>query len=123
MHELAIAQSIADVVQARATACHATRVTAIRLRIGEATAVNVESLAMCFQMLGELDPLLAGTALAAEVVPHRARCAHCHETFAVVNYVAQCPLCGAWSGDIVSGTELQILDMEIQTEREAEQVR
>ena len=115
MHELAIAQSIVDVVEARATECHATRVKAVRLCIGEATSIVTDSLTFCFEMLANLDPTLAGAQLSIDSVPHRARCRHCAKEFPVTNFIAQCPTCQEWDAEIISGTEFQILDMEIET--------
>lgn len=113
MHELSIAQSIVDAVETRATECKATLVKSVRLRIGEANSIVPDSLTFCFDMLTSLDPMLAGAQLLIDNVPHRARCSHCAIDFPVQNFVAQCPTCGEWSNDIISGTELQILDMEI----------
>ncbi len=113
MHELAIAQSIFEVVEERATECNAVRVKSVRLRIGEANAIVADSLTFCFEMLTDLNPILTGTRLFIDVVPHRGRCRHCAREFTIMNFVAQCPTCGEWSDDVVSGTELQILEMEI----------
>lgn len=114
MHELSIAQSIVDAVETRATECQASKVKSVRLRIGEANSIVTDSLTFCFEMLTSLEPLLSGAHLLIETVPHRARCAQCASEFPVLNFVAQCPTCAEWSNDIVSGTELQILDMEIE---------
>lgn len=115
MHELSIAQSVADVVERRASSLGATRVTSVRLRVGEASGVVSDSLAFCFEMLGADYPLLAATRLDVERTPHRAWCAACEAEFAVRDYIARCPDCGAWSDKIVSGAELQIVEMEIET--------
>ncbi len=113
MHELSIAQSIVDAVEIRATECKAAHVTRVRLRVGEAIGIITDSLTFCFEMLTNDEPLLDGTKLVIDSVPHRARCRHCAKEFPVIQFVAQCPTCGEWSDEIVSGTELQILDMEI----------
>src|ERR1051326_5927819 len=110
MHELSIAQSIVDAVEARATECNAARVKGVRLRIGEASGIVSDSLTFCFEMLTSLDPTLTGAQLLIDSVPHRAWCRHCAKDFSVINFVAQCPTCQEWSSEIVSGTELQILD-------------
>lgn len=115
MHELAIAQSIVDAVETRATECNATRVKGVRLKIGEASGIVADSLSFCFEMLASLDPMLTGAQLLIDNVPHRAWCRHCEKDFAVTNFVAECPTCQEWSDTIISGTELQILDMEIET--------
>ncbi|MGH2515215.1 MAG: hydrogenase maturation nickel metallochaperone HypA [Ktedonobacterales bacterium] len=119
MHELAIAEGIAEVVEARATEHRATHVKAIRLRIGEASGVVPDSLTFCFEMVASQRPLLAGARLTIDTMPHRARCRTCDREFAVRDFIAQCPNCGEWSDQIVSGTELQVLDMEIETRQEA----
>lgn len=115
MHELAIAQSIVDAVDDRAAECHAARVKWVRLRIGEASGIVSDSLAFCFEMLAGQYPLLEGTKLLIDSLPHRARCRHCDREFAVTNFVIQCPVCEGWDTEVVSGTELQVIDMEIET--------
>lgn len=112
MHELSIAQSLADAVEARAAECHAVRVKSVRLQIGEASGIVADSLAFCFEMLTGLEPTLAGAQLLIDIVPHRARCRHCTKEFTITNFVAQCPTCEEWSDEVVSGTELRILEME-----------
>ncbi|MEO8970454.1 MAG: hydrogenase maturation nickel metallochaperone HypA [Ktedonobacteraceae bacterium] len=114
MHELSIAQSIVDVVETRAAECNATRVKHVKLRIGEANGIVNDSLTFCFEMVASSNPTLAGAQLVIDSVPHRARCQHCDEEFAVANFIAQCPTCQEWSREIISGTEFQVLEMEIE---------
>lgn len=113
MHELAIAESIVEAVGAKATVCNAVRVKSVRLKIGEASGVVIDSLTFCFEMLTDLDPVLGGAQLLTDTVPHRAQCHHCNKEFAVLHFVAQCPTCQEWSDEIISGTEMQIVEMEI----------
>jgi hydrogenase nickel incorporation protein HypA/HybF len=114
VHELSIAQSIVEAVEAKATECNATHVKGVRLRIGEANSIVIDSLTFCFEMLTSLEPALAGAQLLIDTVPHRARCRHCNKEFAIVNFVTQCPTCQEWSSEVVSGNELQIIEMEIE---------
>ncbi|QBD82544.1 hydrogenase maturation nickel metallochaperone HypA [Ktedonosporobacter rubrisoli] len=115
MHELSIAQSIFDAVMDRASTCQAAQVKSVRLRIGEASGIVFDSLSFCFEMLSSLDPLTAGAHLHIESVPHRAWCQLCNHEFAVTNFIASCPQCHTWSEQILSGTELQLVEMEIET--------
>jgi hydrogenase nickel incorporation protein HypA/HybF len=115
MHELSIAQSIVEVVEARAAEYNAAHVKSVRLKIGEASGVVTDSLTFCFEMLASLEPTLAGAQLLIDSVPHRAHCRHCAQEFSVTNFIAQCPTCKEWSSDIVSGTELQVLEMAFET--------
>ena len=114
MHELSIAQSIVEAVEAKATECNATHVKGVRLKIGEANSIVTDSLTFCFEILTSLEPTLAGAQLLIDTVPHRAHCRHCNKEFAIVNFVAQCPTCQEWSSEVVSGNELQIVEMEIE---------
>jgi|SRR5579859_401868 len=120
MHELAIAQSIVDVVEARATQCHAAQVKSVRLKIGEASGIVADSLTFSFEMLASFDSVLSGAQLLIDVVPHRARCRPCASEFTVLNFVAQCPTCAGWETEVISGTELQVLEMEIASQSEEE---
>jgi len=114
MHELAIAQSIVEAVEAKVSECNAAHVKGVRLKIGEASGVVTDSLTFCFEMLASLDPSLAGAQLLIDTMPHCAYCRYCDREFSVTNFVAQCPTCKEWSNKIVSGTELQLLEMEFE---------
>lgn len=115
MHELGIAQAIVDAVTTRAAECGTARITHVRVRIGEAAGVTPDALRGCFEMIASCDGgELAGAELVIENIPHRARCRRCGDEFAVVNFVARCPACDAWESDEVSGTELQIREMEFE---------
>ncbi len=118
MHELAIAESIVEGVTQHALECKAQRVTSVRLQIGEATGIVDDSLAFSFEMITNLEPLLAGARLVIERVPHRARCRHCNKEFDVIHFIAQCPDCETWDIDVISGMELRVLDMEIEESKE-----
>jgi len=115
MHELAIAQSIVEAVETKASECKAAHVKVVRLKIGDASGVVTDSLTFCFEMLASLDPILAGAQLSIDTLPHRAFCRSCSREFSVMNFIAQCPTCNEWSNEIVTGTELQILEMEFET--------
>ena len=115
MHELAIAQSIVEAVETRARDCNAARVKSVRLKLGEGSGVVTDSLSFCFEKLASMSSVLEGAQLLIDHVPHRACCRYCDKEFAVQNFVAQCPICQEWSDEIISGTELQIVEMEIES--------
>ena len=118
MHELAIAESIVEGVTRHAQECRAQHVTSVRVQIGDASGIVNDSLAFSFEMIAAMEPLLNGARLEIERVPHRARCRHCNQEFDVIRFVAQCPACETWDTDIISGTELRVLDMEIEESKE-----
>src|SRR5690349_12621789 len=100
MHELAIAQSIIDVVTIRAKECEAAHVKYVRLQIGEASGIISDSLMFSFEMLACLDPVLEGAQLLIDSTPYLARCHTCDKEFSIINFVPQCPICQQWSNDV-----------------------
>lgn len=114
MHELALAQSIIDAIETQAAKYNAARVTGIRLRVGEASGILLDSLTYSVEMLASLNPLLKQLQLSVDVVPHQAHCHACAQEFHIADFVPCCPTCGQWSSEIVSGTELQLLEMEFE---------
>ncbi len=120
MHELSIAQSIVEVVETKATENRASQVNSVRLLIGDGSGIATESLTFCFEMIASMEPLLTGARLLIDTVPHRARCRACATEFTIPDFVARCPACQQWDTEVISGTELQILEMEFDTESEVE---
>ncbi len=112
MHELSIAQSIIHIVERHIKKNQVEHVRVVRLQIGEASGIKVDALQWSFSLLAELLPQLQGAYLQIEQIPHRAYCQQCQQDFAVKEYIPRCPQCNEWSADILSGTELQILEME-----------
>jgi hydrogenase nickel incorporation protein HypA/HybF len=112
MHELGLAQGIVEVVSRRASRCVASRVTSVRLHIGDAAGVAPDALRFCFELLVADDPVLSGAALTIEHVPHRGRCLACGQEFTIVHFVMRCPACGQWETGVISGTELEVREME-----------
>jgi hydrogenase nickel incorporation protein HypA/HybF len=119
MHELSLAQSIADAIAARAVALNAARVKRVRLQVGEASGIVVDSLTFCFEAIASLNPLLAGAQLQLDAAPQQARCRRCAHEFRVEDCIAQCPACASWDTDVIAGAELLILSMEIERQGEA----
>lgn len=113
MHELSIADAIAETVIEQANNHHASHVKHVSVRIGEANAIVSEALIFCFEVIASSNPLLTGAQLKVDIIPHQARCRWCDCEFHVVQYITQCPRCGHWEAEMLSGTEFLIQDMEI----------
>ncbi len=121
MHELSIAQSIVEVVEATAVENRASQVNSVRLLIGDGSGVAIEPLIFSFEMIASMEPLLSGAKLLIERVPHRARCRKCATEFIIPDFVVICPACQVWDCEVISGTELQVLEMEFDAESEEEE--
>ena len=111
MHELSIAHSIVDIVLEEMSKNGLTRVDAVMLRIGTMAQVLPDSLMFGFECLSKDTPL-EGAKLVIEEIPARGFCTSCRREFDIDGWVLNCPLCqGGWV-DIISGRELEIVEIE-----------
>ena len=113
MHELSIANSIAEIVGDQARLLGDGRVTGVTLRIGRLSCVHEDALRYSFDLVTEGTPL-AGASLAVIEVPVRIWCAICKVEVELpgIQRLA-CPACGHLSGDIRAGRELDIESIQI----------
>ena len=113
MHELSIAMGIVDAAleEARQRAVH---VTAVHLRLGALSGVVKDALLFSYEVACQ-DTALEGSQLMVEEVPVIVFCPQCNErrTLPSVQLFA-CPECGALTGQIVQGKELEVFALEVE---------
>ena len=112
MHELSIMQSALDLALEQARLAGASRVHAIRLRVGTLSGVVPDALEFAFEALAPGTPA-EGAALDIENVPARFWCGRCSCEFQADDLWAECPDCHQASGEIRAGRELELASMEI----------
>lgn len=113
MHELSIAGTILETVEAEAARRPAMRVIKVGVRVGELSGVNAEALQFGFEALVKgthLDPL----ALEIEQVPLRHRCSICAHLFSAQDEVSRCPLCASPDILLVGGDDLHLAYLEVE---------
>ncbi len=108
MHELSIAESIVEAVQART---HEDQVRVVRVRIGKLAAVVPDALEFCFELAACGTPL-EGARLEIAERPGRAHCRSCDQEFALPDLVLLCS-CGSADLEILAGRELQVASVEV----------
>ncbi len=113
MHELSIAQSIADSAREQAAAHGGRRVLRIGVRVGELSGVAVDALQFCFGMTVQGTDL-DGAALETEAIPVRYRCPQCAHEFHPVEFLPRCPGCGGDGSSMVAGDELGLSFLELE---------
>lgn len=111
MHELALSESIVELVLEHARRAELRAVSRVVVEVGADAGVDGEALRFCF------DAVTAGTAargaeLAVEAVPLRARCGPCGAEFEPEKFFDPCPRCGALGANIVAGRELRVKSLE-----------
>ena len=113
MHELSIAQSIFEALEAEQANRPGARFRKVGLRIGELAGVDPEALRFGFEVLAKesrWDPL----ELDIEWCPRRQKCPLCGMTFEVRDLVCACPHCGEERTTCVAGDELDIAYLEVE---------
>ena len=114
MHELAVAQALVEQVDAVIDQHQAGCATAIRVRIGPLAGVVPELLATAFP-LAAAGSRMEGAELEFTHAPIRVHCQTCGaETEAAMNRLI-CGACGDWHTQIVSGDELLLESVELET--------
>ena len=112
MHELGIAENILDIVRQAVPAGRASAVKKIWLRVGPFAGIVPDSLKFCFAALaGDSD--MATAALQIEETPLAVLCHDCGTQSEVKNFAFRCPVCGGGDLETVSGTELEVVEIEI----------
>lgn len=111
MHELAIVESIVEIVQQEMQANNLQRVERIVLRIGEMRQVVPEAMHFGFECVTKDTPL-EGAELIIQNVPVMGKCANCGTEFQYKNWLDNCPKCQHPVIKIISGKELEIVEFE-----------
>jgi len=112
MHELGIAQNILEIVRQAVPGEQAAAVRRIRIRAGQFSGVVPDSLHFCFGVIvSETDMKNAG--LEIEQVPTVSRCRDCFHQFQMEDLVFICPSCKSTNLELVSGKELEIVEIEL----------
>lgn len=115
MHELSLIQGVFDSVIPVARQNGATRITGIKLTVGEMTMVIPEAMEFAFEALSEDDPMLQGAELEIEFVKPRSHCLDCEIDFEHDRFHNHCPECGSNKTMLIAGRELNVASMEIET--------
>lgn len=113
MHELSIAQDILDIVKQNVPEQELNKVRIIKLKIGEFAGIVTDSLEFCFEAI-TAETSLNGVKLDIENVKVKAACKSCKQSFKVQNNVFRCPFCNGFDIELKSGTELQVIEFELE---------
>ena len=111
MHEISIVENIIKIIMAEIPKHGITRVESIRLAIGEMQQVVPDTLLFAFDVLS-MDTSLKEAKLIIESIPIRGRCRVCFQDFPIENWGGKCIRCGKTDIEIISGKELDIIELE-----------
>jgi hydrogenase nickel incorporation protein HypA/HybF len=113
MHEMSIATSVLEAVEAEAEKHAGAKVTKIGLRIGEWSGVDPDALRFCFEALAAGNESSA-PAIEIDFRLRQNRCPRCGIVFALKDFEIQCPECSAEVTEPFSGNELEVAFIELE---------
>ncbi len=113
MHEVGIASSILEMVDAEARRRPDSRIIAVGLRLGELSNIDSDALTFAFEALTRNSPW-QNLKIEIEWCPRRQKCLACAEEFSVENYQLSCPKCAHAATTCISGTELDIAYLDVE---------
>ena len=113
MHELTITQSILDIILKKSQEVQASKVTLIKLVVGELTGYIFDSIEFYFESLSK-DTIAEGAVIDFNSIPVKLRCRACSTIFDPRDTEWVCPECHGLSVEIIGGRELYINSMEVE---------
>ena len=112
MHEMAICESILDILKDQARTQHFDTVKRVRLEIGPLSGVEIEALKFGFDVVTR-GSIAESAALEIVETEASAWCMPCGETVAITERYDACPKCGSHQLQVTAGEELRIKELEV----------
>ena len=112
MHEMALAESVLQIVEDAARKNGATQVRAVRLAVGGLSHVEPEALRFAFDVVTR-HGIAHGARLEIDATDGTAWCMKCSDTVPLGRLGDACPRCGSFQLQVEGGDELRVRDIEI----------
>lgn len=113
MHEMALCESILQIIEEEARAQGFVRVKRVRLEAGPLSGVEPEALRFGFDAVTRGSLAEAATLEIIEA-PGEAWCFSCGRTVIIESRGSPCPACGGWLLQVTGGEQLRIKDLEVE---------
>ena len=113
MHELAITQSMLELVLGEAAKAETGKVQKINLTIGQMSGVVGECVESYFEFLSK-DTIAEGAILSFNKIPMQAQCSACNKFFVPKEPNWSCPDCHNRQIEIIAGNELYVESIEVE---------
>ena len=112
MHEMALSQSLLELIGEHARAASATRVTRVVLEIGALSHVDPAAMSFCFDSAAR--GTIAENATLQICEPNgQAYCFACEKTVQIAARGEACPNCGSYQLLVHGGEEMKLKELEV----------
>ncbi len=113
MHEMSLCEGVLQVLQTEAKTQGFSKVKAVWLEIGDLSSVEPEAMLFSFDVVTK-DSLADGAKLNIINVPGGAWCMQCSKNVTVKQRFDECPDCGSYQLQVISGDEMKIKELEVE---------
>ncbi len=118
MHEMGVTQEVLNAVVEASAKAGATRINAVRLTVGELTALVPDSLMFAWECLTPGTPA-EGAVLEINATPGRSMCLACGTEFDHDQFDRRCTACGGPQTEVIGGNELRVDNVDVDVPDEA----
>jgi hydrogenase nickel incorporation protein HypA/HybF len=112
MHEMALAESVIQIVEDAARREGFRHVRTVRLELGQLSSVEPEAMQFCFDVVAR-QSLAEGAQLEIVRTPGSAWCMCCSAPASIAAVGDSCPKCGSYQLQVTGGTEMRVRDLEV----------
>ncbi len=112
MHEMALCESVIEIIEEEAKRQAFSQVRTVWLELGSLSHAEPEAIRFGFAVASG-NTLAEGAQLEILTVPGAAWCMHCAKTVAISQRYDPCPDCGGYQLHITAGTEMRLKEMEV----------
>lgn len=113
MHEMSLCEGVLQVLQTEAKAQGFNKVKTVWLEIGDLSSVEPEAMLFSFDVVTK-NSLADGAKLNIINVPGGGWCMQCSKNVTVKQRFDECPDCGSYQIQVVSGDEMKIKELEVE---------
>jgi len=112
MHEMSIVESLLSIIEDEMVKNNASKLRSVRVQIGEMSGIVPEALRTCFEILTSKNDM-KDAVLKMDIAPLIGYCGKCRTEFNIINYRFSCPDCDNSEIEVISGREMNIVEMEV----------
>ncbi|ATQ67065.1 MULTISPECIES: hydrogenase maturation nickel metallochaperone HypA [Methylosinus] len=112
MHELALTESIVEMIEEESRKQGFTQVRVVRLEIGALSHVEPEAIRFCFEAVAR-GGVTEGARLEIIATPGEGWCLDCGKIVAVSERFGPCPDCGGYHVQVTGGEDMRVKELEV----------
>lgn len=113
MHEMALTESLVELIEDEGRKQGFSRVRVVRLEIGALGGVDGEAIRFCFEAVAR-GTLVEGAAIDIRVAPGEGWCLDCAKTIEMYERFGACPECGRHHVQVAAGDDLRLKELEVE---------